>query len=602
MNVKFGLVLDKPNQFLNKGSNCLFLGDFEYCNAGDRSARIYVSDSNGDVVEVEDDAQGELLTLREKIIKITENLPSETWKPKLIYLVKSDSTGNQKYNQEAIKNLYQYYMNNKNNLKPYHIHTNSVGITHKLIPYIDERVVFGIIEGDKVEDLINIFHNLANEYLNTSNHLFTNLYNTVMKYNLNFSEAYNQIANVMDQFDKLLVETVKVYLQLEKLKENVTSVKGGLGCPDKIYTTTKFVNGTANRYSIINFSSKNPNKDQIDEPFVDMVVVALSGSSIVKYCSFRLDKRTQSISNFYGDSTQFYFENMNKYPKLPLHVKNRFTYKIITNWDLNLVDTLSTKIIPSNYSIGFTGVSNDVQLEDLYLVYNNKKYYFNCQLDEYNGRILNIISEQDGSVLNSLRSESVSIPNSPYIKFYDGSINYFFPLGTNKIKSGVQPVIFNPSTNKTYYIQHIDPVIVQLAYSKLLYTSSLSGYHSNPGYGNMSSTVVSTGCGFGSYVELSVSITNQNTRYKFDSIFYQMWIYNLNDQSKYISKSGNIDPYSDFVYGGGEYRHVLTASELAHLGGKNTMLGFKGRIAYDSASSMKRTDTLLTAKFYLTTK
>ena len=602
MNVKFGLVLDKPNQFLNKGSNCLFLGDFEYCNAGDRSARIYVSDSNGDVVEVEDDVQDKLLTLREKIIKITENLPSETWKPKLIYLVKSDSTGNQKYNPEAIKKLYQYYTNNLNNLKPYHIHTNSVGITHKLIPYIDERVVFGIIEGDNIEDLLNIFNNLANEYLNTSNHLFTNLYNTIMKYNLNFSEAYNQIANVMDQFDKLLVETIKVYLYLEKLKENVVSVNGGLGCPDKIYTTTRFVNGTANRYSIINFSSKNPNKDQIDEPFVDMVVVALSGSSIVKYCSFRLDKRTQSISNFYGDPTQFYFENMNKYPKLPLNVKNRFTYKIITNWDLNLVDTLSAKIIPTNYTNGFTGVANDVQHSELLLLNSNNQYRLECTTDQYNGRILNIINKNTGSIVNSLRTETISNPASPYILMNDGSINYFFPLSTTKIKSGIQPVVYD-SVNKRYlYIKHIDPVTVPLVTSKLLYTSSLTGYKSNPGYGNMSSAVESTGCGYGNYIELEVVITNLYEHYRFDGIYYQAWIYNLNDQSKVIFKSGNIDPYSDFRFNGGTYRHVLTAAEINALGGKNTMLGFRGRVGYDSSSSMKGVRTVVTAKFYLTTK
>lgn len=467
MNVKFGLVLDKPNQFLNKGSNCLFLGDFEYCNAGDRSARIYVSDSNGDVVEVEDDVQGELLTLREKIIKITENLPSETWKPKLIYLVKSDSTGNQKYNQEAIKNLYQYYMNNLDNLKPYHIHTNSVGITHKLVPYIDERVVFGIIEGDNIEDLLNIFNNLANEYLNTSNHLFTNLYNTVMKYNLNFSEAYNQIANAMDQFDKLLVKTVKVYLYLEKLKENITSVKGGLGCPDKIYTTTKFVNGTADRYSIINFSSKNPNKDQIDEPFVDIVVVALSGSSIVKYCSFRLDKRTQSISNFYGDPTQFYFENMNKYPKLPLHVKNRFTYKIITNWDLNLTDTLSTKIIPSNYSIGFTGVTNDVQLEDLILLSNGKQCKLKLSIDEKGGRILSTIDRSNNAELSSVRSELVAPPSGNYLRLIDGNTTAFFELITEKRRPGLQPTFYDKVRNITFYLKHADkyPVYNQVRFS-----------------------------------------------------------------------------------------------------------------------------------------
>lgn len=470
MNVKFGLVLDKPNQFLNKGSNCLFLGDFEYCNAGDRSARIYVSDSNGDVVEVEDDVQDKLLTLREKIIKITENLPSETWKPKLIYLVKSDSTGNQKYNPEAIKKLYQYYTNNLNNLKPYHIHTNSVGITHKLIPYIDERVVFGIIEGDNVEDLVNIFNNLANEYLNTSNHLFTNLYNTVMKYNLNFSEAYNQIANVMDQFDKLLVETIKVYLYLEKLKENVVSVNGGLGCPDKIYTTTKFVNGTAGRYSIINFSSKNPNKDQVDEPFVDIVVVALSGSSIVKYCSFRLDKRTQSISNFYGDPTQFYFENMNKYPKLPLNVKNRFTYKIITNWDLNLIDTLSSKILPSNYSIGFTGVTNDVKLEDLILLSNGKQCKLELSIDEKGGRILSTKDRSNNAELSSVRSELMAPPSGNYLRLIDGNTSAFFELTTEKRRPGLQPTFYDKVRNITFYLKHTDkfPIYNQIRFTAWL--------------------------------------------------------------------------------------------------------------------------------------
>lgn len=467
MNVKFGLVLDKPNQFLNKGSNTLFLGDFEYCNAGDRSARIYVSDSNGDIVEVEDDIQSELITLREKILKVTENLPSETWKPKLIYLVKSNSLGDQKFSKEVIENIYKYYMNNLDNLKPYHVHTSNVGVTHKLIPYIDERVIFGIIEGDKIEDLVNIFNNLANKYLDTSNHLFTTLYNTIMKYNLNFSQAYQEIANVMDQFDKLLVNTINVYLYLENLNDIINKVNSELGCPDKIYSTSKFVNGTAERFSTINFSSKNINKDQIDEPFVDIIIVALKGDSIVKYCSFRLDKRTQSISNFYGDSTHFYFENMNSYPKLPINVKNGFTYKIITNWDLNLIDTLGSKLIPDSYLNGFTGITNDVKLEDLILLSNGKQCKLELTIDEKGGRILSTIDRSNNAELSSVRSELTSPPSSNYLRLIDGDTTAFFELTTEKKREGLQPTFYDKAKNITFYLKHTDkfPVYTQMRIS-----------------------------------------------------------------------------------------------------------------------------------------
>lgn len=467
MNIKFGLILDKPNQFLNKGSNTLFLGDFEYCNAGDRSARIYAGDSNGDIIEIEDDVQGKLEELRQKILIVTENLPTENWKPKLIYLVKSDGS-KQTYSKDVIKNMYNYYQNNIERIKPYHVHVNNLGIEHKILPYLDDRTVFGIIDGINIEDMVSIMLNLGNKLLENHNHIFTIIYNTIRKYNLNISEAYNEIARCMYDFDNILKNSLKVYLYLEKIMNDTNTVIGELGCSDKIYTTTKFVNGTADRYSTLNFSSKNSNKDHIDEPFVDMLVVAMSGTSIVKYCSFRVDKRTASISNFYGDSTFFYFENSASYPKLPLCVKNRYTYKIITNWDLNMVDTLTSKIIPTAYSNLYVGITNDVQLEDLIVLSNTG---VPCKLeltvDEKGGRILNTIDRTSNKVLSSIRSEKTSAPSGNYIRLIDGNITAFFPLDTTKKVSGVQPLIYQKSQNRNLYLQHTEkyPLYNQLRFT-----------------------------------------------------------------------------------------------------------------------------------------
>lgn len=466
MNVKFGLVLDKPTQFLNKGSNVLFLGDFEYCNAGDRSARIYVSDSNGDITEIEDDVTKELDVLKDKILTVTENLPSEEWKPKLIYLVKSDS-GKQTYTPNVIKNMYTYYLNNKDRIKPYYNNVDNLGLEHKILPYLDDRTVFGIIEGSDIKTLIELFKDLTNKFLDNTNSLFTTLYNVIMKYNINFSDAYKEFVNVMDQFNNIIKETVKVYLYVNKIYDETISVNGQLGCPDKVYTTTKFVNGTAERYSTLNFSSKNPNKDQVDEPFVDMIVVALSGTSVYKYCSFRVDKRTSMISNFYGDSTHFYFENSNSLPKLPLNVKNRYTYKIISNWDLNMVDTLAAKVIPTNYVNRFTGVTNDVQLNDLIILSGSTPCKLDLSVDEKGGRILTTRNANTNAELSSIRSEFLSAPSGNYLRLIDGSITAFFQLTETKKRSGLQPIFYNRSTGKTLYLNHVDkyPVYNQVRFS-----------------------------------------------------------------------------------------------------------------------------------------
>lgn len=466
MDVKLGFILDKPNQFLNRGSNILMLGETEYRAGLEKTNRIYVMDSNGDMVEIEDDVTDVLENFKSKIVKVTENLPTEDFKPKIIYLVKSDSNGTQTFNDGVIKNIYQYYNNNKDKIKPYYMNTNILGVTHKLIPYIDERVVFGILEGDKIEDLTTMFISLTNLLLKNSDYIFTRLQNLLVKYNLNISKAYQEISNAVRDFDELIIKSINVFLEVNRLSEKTDSILSEFGCYDMMYTTTKFVNGNADRFSTLDFSSKN-NNDWNTEPFVDIVVIALQGNSIIKYCSFRVDKRTRSISNFYGDSTHFYFENIDGYPTLPLHVKNRYTYKIMTNWNLNLADRTLSKILPKNYSTGFTGVTNEVQLNDLVILSNGKPCKIEMSLDNKGGRILSTIDTSSGSELSSIRSELTSPPDGRYMKLIDGNLIGFFELTEERKRPGVQPTFYDLNVNKTFYIKHTDkfPIYNQVRFN-----------------------------------------------------------------------------------------------------------------------------------------
>lgn len=600
--VRFGLVLDSPKQHVNKGSNVLYLGEFEFCNAGDRSARIYIGDSNGDIVEIEDDVEEYLGVAKQKLINVAEVMPADNYKPKILYMIRNGDDNKSTYNGTTIKKMYQYFKENQSKLKPFMYEPQVLGITHKVLPFMTEKNVFGVIEGTDIKDLTGLLVDLTNMILNDSNKSVAILQNLIHKIVTELPIIYAQMGNALRFNSNSMVSTIGYLLKKEELENRLNNINDNLAEPMKLFFIDHFAGATGGRYSAIYISADNGNRNDylIRDPFADVLIVQLSGSSIQRTCSFRLDKRTNFISDMYCDFSNFYPTQRENGFVLPIMVKNGYRYAVGINWKHCRVEgTTKADIIPLRFGAGPINILDTESINDLLILdanNNSTPYRIEMDQDDQGGRVLRTLNAITNEEVSSIRTDNISISSgNRYLSITSPTgIVGNFRMITNKMRPGPQFNIQDLSNNTVYYLEHYERRTVIPAVKKYICSSYLSGRHSSPAYGNFTG-ICDTGCGtYEGYIEVICEYYQNGG--DFDSHGFELWVYNANDHSRNVYKKMFYDYGSNYSFTMYTYRIVLTQAEVEKLGGKNTRIAIQGRIYYDSG----RGGSVCEARYYVT--
>lgn len=466
--IKFALVLDKPSQTFNKGTNVLYLGDFELCNAGDRSARIYVGDSNGDVIEIDDILDEEFEKFKKKIIKVSSSHPETDLKPQLLYLISNKNDG--KYNNESILDMYNKFRNELDK-KPYCMETKVLGVEHKLFPFIFDKAIFGVIKGSDIQNLMDISVDYTNQILNSENQIFTTMGNLVEKTTKGISEIYSDLVDYFNKINDCITRLLSCIVIYDDVLDKYNKFLSSRADELRVVVQTDLENfGDPNHLSTSNFSIMNFIIDQDTSigwesaPFIDVIVgIYESGTeSLLSVASFRIDKKLKYVTNFYGDP--IYIQpsrqviNRHGTYKLPMYCKNRLKYKIISNclFHLNcqtIISTPPTAVVKSNE---FNNISDFVDLNDLTVISSSGiPCYLNLYIDNKNGRMLEVRSLLDNSLVNKYRSDLLN-PSETSLQVMmikqNGIVGFFRLLETPDKPGGTHLIIRNSNMNKDYYL------------------------------------------------------------------------------------------------------------------------------------------------------
>ena len=261
----------------------------------------------------------------------------------------------------------------------------------------------------------------------------------------------------------------------------------------------------------------------------------------------------------------------------------------------------STPTNTSSDSLLFTNVIDYMDISNLILESSSDGRFvkFRLTVESEDSRWLRIYDAINNSEIMSFRTELLRPQDygGRVLMIRQESLVGYFKLGTSYSKNGLQPIIIDARNDTRYMIQHDIERLVQLGQMNHIYTSTLSGRHSSGADGSMPG-IKDTGVGiFQGYIEITVDwIMNGGD---FDSHGYEFWIYNRDDRSRVVHKKFHFDYGSNYGFTKNTYKYVLTSSEVAQLGGRNTSLAFQGRIRYDSGSGGS---DVCRGEFYITTK
>lgn len=451
MDIRLAVILDRPTNNVNKIANSLYLGDYESCNAGDISSRLYIEDSNGDIIELEDTVSDKLETLKSKIIEIKENMTIDSYKPKLLFMVRKGENDSINYNNVTKKKL-QSKLNeivNNGTAQPFLKHVSKIGVEYKLFPFLNEKLVFGIIDSDNPSILTDILIKFTNDMLKEMNIILVNLYNLIIKYNKDFSKCNKMFAENIYNLDSLTARALGMMVKLYNLESLYPGLIDSIGLPTKCYTISSLLNaGHSDRYANISISPKNV-ADDIKQPYSNVLIVCLDGSSnIISTCSFKYEKKTKTYSEYYGNSNFFCQVRALNDNKMDLVVRSGYMYKIYTDMDAN-VNASGPFYRKERLAFGYIKELNIPNLLGMEFVTNGQRYKLDMTTDKWNGRILKTINVETGHVESEIRSEDTSISGYTLV-VTKGSIKGFFRTLDHRTVSGLQPIITDTKGRKWY--------------------------------------------------------------------------------------------------------------------------------------------------------
>lgn len=457
MDIRLAVILDRPTNNVNKIANSLYLGDYESCNAGDISSRIYIEDSNGDIIELEDTVTDKLETLKSKIVEIKENMTIDTYKPKLLFMVRKGENGSINYNNITEKKL-QSKLNeiiNNGTAQPFLKHVSKIGVEYKLFPFLNEKLVFGIIDSDDPKTLTDIMIKFTNDILRDMNIVFVNLYNIVIKYNKNIAKCNKMFAENLMNLDNLISRAMGMMVDLYNLEGLYPGLINSIGLPTKCYTVTTLLDaGHSDRYGDIGIYPKNVS-DDIKQPYSNILIVCLDRSgNIMSSCTFKYEKKTKMYSEYYGNSNFFCQVKALQTNKMNLVVRSGYIYKIYTDMDAEV------KATPPFYhkkslSFGYIKELNIPNLLGMEFLTNGQRYKLDMETDKWNGKILKTINVQTGHVESEIRSEETSMSGYTLV-VTKGNTKGFFRTLDHRTVPGLQPIITDDS-GKKWYMTRTEP-------------------------------------------------------------------------------------------------------------------------------------------------